>query len=177
MMLAWARARQLAVLMRQRLEEVCECFDNICEDPRWRQKGVSPEEVIKFCVFHSAPCFYYAGGRIQASYEPPNKIQRAVAFTSWESHAFFYSSARPITALKGTRPEVVATDTKTSLPLYETWQEWTGQYKPGHFVADDLMQVRREMLESGRNLRISLRNLAQYSQVTYQCTKKKDNGE
>ena len=76
--------------------------------------------------------------------------------------------------MKGTRPEVVATDTKTSLPLYETWQGWTGQCKPGHCAADDLMQVRRQMLESGRNPKVGLRNLAQYSQVTYQCTKKKD---
>ena len=167
--------RQLAILMKQRLEEVCECFDNICEDPEWRQKGVSPEEVIKFCVFHSAPCFYLAGGRIVASYEPPNKENRAVAFTSFETHAFFYSNARPIAAMKGTRPEVVAKATKTSLPLYETWQEWAHEYKPGYFVADDLMKVRREMLESGRNPKVSLRNLAAYSQVSYMCTRKKDN--
>jgi hypothetical protein len=165
--------RQLSVLMRQRLEEVCESFDNICENPNWRQVGVSPEEIIAYCVFHCAPCFYLAGGRIEASYEPPDgcKQNRCVAFTSWETHAFFYSSARPIAAMKGARrQEVVATDTKTCLPLYDTWQEWTGQYKPGHFYADDLMKVRREMLESGRNPRIGLRNLAQYSQVTYQCT-------
>ena len=39
------------------------------------------------------------------------------------------------------------------------------------------MAVWREMLESGRNPKISLRNLVQYSQVTYMCTKKKDGGE
>ena len=93
--------RQLAVLMRQRLEEVCECFDNICENPQWRQVGVSPEEVIKFCVFHCAPCFYYAGGRIEASYEPPNKQNRAVAFTSWESHVFVLQLGSPHRGAEG----------------------------------------------------------------------------
>ncbi len=87
--------RQLAVLLKQRLEEVCECFDNLCEDPQWRQVGVSPEEVIKFCVFHGAPCFYYAGGRIEASYEPPNKLQRAVALRRGKTMRFFTATLAP----------------------------------------------------------------------------------
>jgi hypothetical protein len=41
-------------------------------------------------------------------------------------------------------------------------------------MADDLMAVRREFLTTGRNPKVSLRNLAEYSQLSYRCCKKKD---
>ena len=41
-------------------------------------------------------------------------------------------------------------------------------------MADDLSAVRREFLLSGRNPKVSLRNLAEYSQLSYRCCKKVD---
>ena len=35
-------------------------------------------------------------GRLLDKYEPSVKEQRAVAFTSWNGHAFFYKSARTV---------------------------------------------------------------------------------
>ena len=72
-----------------------------------------------------------------------HKLHRAIAFCSWESNAFFYQNAKPIANLKGKRPEVVANDAKKVLPLFETWQDWRGEFKPGYFTYDDLMVVRR----------------------------------
>jgi hypothetical protein len=162
--------RQLAVLLRQSLEETCTAFDNICDDG-WRLRGVTPEEILEFCKFHGCPMFYVAGGQMQATYDPPHKLNRAVAFTSWEDHAFLYKTAKPIANLTGKTRQVVATDTKKTLPPFEYWQERKGQFESGYFTAPDLMAVRREFLQSGRNPKISLRNLAEYSQLSYRCSK------
>ena len=43
--------RQLAVLLKMRLEEICECLDNVCEDTEWRNRGVTPDEVFALCEF------------------------------------------------------------------------------------------------------------------------------
>ena len=138
--------------------------------------GVIPDEILELGKFYGCPVFYWAGGQMQATYQPEQgcKLNRALAFTSWESHAFFYSSAKPIANLTGKRRATVATDTKKTLPPFEEWHEWRGDFKPGHWTADDLMVVRRQFLESGRNAKVSLRNMAEYSQLSYRCTKKAD---
>ena len=49
------------------LQDVCDNFDNIIDDQNWRLRGVSPEEVYQFCVFHGCPMFFYAGGQVRLS--------------------------------------------------------------------------------------------------------------
>jgi hypothetical protein len=163
--------RQLAALLKMSLEETCTAFDNIC-DADWRLRGISPDEILEFCKFHGCPMFFWAG-QMQATYDPPHKLNRAVAFTSWEHHAYLYKNAKAIANLTATR-QTVATETKKTLPAFEDWQEWRGKFVPGFFQAEDLMAVRREFLQSGRNPKISLRNLAEYSQLSYKCCKKMD---
>ena len=41
-------------------------------------------------------------------------------------------------------------------------------------MADGRSAVRSDFLMSGRNPKVSLRNLAEYSQLSYRCCKKKD---
>ena len=49
---------------------------------------------------------------MQATYQPEHQLNRAIAFTSWEDHAFVYKNAKPIANMTGKRREVVANDTK-----------------------------------------------------------------
>ena len=53
---------------------------------------------------------------------------------------------------------------------------WRGEFKPVYCTAEVLLAVRREFLLSGRNPQVSLRKLAEYSQLSYCCCKKKDGG-
>ena len=46
-------ARQLAELLRLSLEEVLSDFDTIC-DRGWQERGITPEEIRKFCVCAAA---------------------------------------------------------------------------------------------------------------------------
>ena len=150
------------------LQDTCAAFDNICPEG-WRLRGVTPNEILEFATFYGCPMFYWAGGQMQATYQPEHKLNRALAFTSFEDHCFFFRNARCIASLTGKRREIVANDTKRSLPPFDEWQRWQGEFKPGHFMAEDLMAVRRQFLESGRNPKVSLRNLAEYSQLSYRC--------
>ena len=83
-------ARQLAELMRLPLQEVLSDFDAITGiGSRWREQGITPREIRSFCIWRQAPMFYVdCQGRRLDKYEPAIKEQRAVAFTSWNGHAF-----------------------------------------------------------------------------------------
>ena len=85
-----------------------------------------------------------------------------------------YTNAKAIVNLSCKRKEVVETETKSQLPPFDEWQSWNGEFLPGYFTTDDLMVVRREFLQSGRNPKVSLRNLGEYSQVSYRCSRKMD---
>ena len=90
-------ARQLAELMRLPVQEVLSDFDAITNGSKWREQGVTPREIRSFCVWRQAPMFYVdCQGRLLDKFEPAIKEQRAVAFTSWNGHAFFYKSARTV---------------------------------------------------------------------------------
>ena len=90
-------ARQLAELMRLPVQEVLSDFDAITNGSKWRQQGITPREIRSFCVWRQAPMFYVdCQGRLLDKFEPAIKEQRAVAFTSWNGHAFFYKSARTV---------------------------------------------------------------------------------
>ena len=73
--------RQLAVLLKMSLDDTCAAFDNMCEEG-WRLRGVTPDEVLEFAKFHGCACVYWAGGQMQATYDPEHKLNRAIALTS-----------------------------------------------------------------------------------------------
>ena len=84
--------------MRLPVQEVLSDFDAITGiGSKWREQGITPREIRSFCVWRQAPMFYVdCQGRLLDKYEPVVKEQRAVAFTSWNGHAFFYKSARTV---------------------------------------------------------------------------------
>ena len=83
--------------MRLPVQEVLSDFDAITNGSKWREQGITPREIRSFCVWRQAPMFYVdCQGRLLDKFEPAIKEQRAVAFTSWNGHAFFYKSARTV---------------------------------------------------------------------------------
>ena len=92
--------RQLAELMRLPLQEVLSAAFGLrrnLHQKTWREQGITPREMREFCLWRQAPMFYVdCQGRLLDKYEPSVKEQRAVAFTSWNGHAFFYKSARTV---------------------------------------------------------------------------------
>ena len=126
-------ARQLAELLRLPLEQVLSDFDTIC-DRGWQERGVTPEEIRKFCVWRGAPMlFVNCQGQLLDSYQPAVKEARAVAFTAWEGHAFFYKNARSVFQCDDAerlRPRFRSERRESAVPEFRSWREWDGELRP-----------------------------------------------
>ena len=161
-------ARQLAELMRLPVQEVLSDFDAITGiGSKWREEGITPRQIRSFCVWRQAPMFYVdCQGRLLDKFEPAIKEQRAVAFTSWNGHAFFYKSARTVARCEpiGDRPQAKYRGERKpgETPEFKDWREWEGEVGSGHFYAEDLEQVRRELLAEGHCPKVVMRSMSEW---------------
>ena len=157
--------RQLAELLKLPLQEVMEDFNSICPG-NWQQRGVSPAEIRTFCVWRNAPMFYVdCRGRLLDCFQPAEKEEKAVAFTSWNGHAFFYRSARAVAACDESeqRQRFRRLKRDNPVPEFKEWQLWEGEIKSGYFYTEDLRGVRAQLLAEGHQPKVSMRGLCEWS--------------
>ena len=161
-------ARQLAELMRLPVQEVLSDFDAITGiGSKWQEQGITPRQIRSFCVWRQAPMFYVdCQGRLLDKFEPAIKEQRAVAFTSWNGHAFFYKSARTVARCEpiGDRAHAKYRGERKpgETPEFKDWREWEGEVGSGHFYTEDLEQVRRELLAEGHCPKVVMRSMSEW---------------
>ena len=158
-------ARQLAELLRLPLEEVLSDFDTIC-DRGWQERGITPEEIRKFCVWRGAPMLLVnCQGQLLDSYQPAVKEARAVAFTAWEGHAFFYKNARSVFQCDDAerlRPRFRSERRESAVPEFRSWREWDGELRAGHFWTRDLRAARGALLAAGHCPKVAMRSLCEW---------------
>ena len=153
--------------MRLPVQEVLSDFDAITNGSKWREQGITPREIRSFCVWRQAPMFYVdCQGRLLDKFEPAIKEQRAVAFTSWNGHAFFYKSARTVARCEpiGDRAQAKYRGERKAgeTPEFKDWREWEGEVGSGHFYTEDLEQVRRELLAEGHCPKVVMRSMSEW---------------
>ena len=157
--------RQIAELLKLPLQEVMEDFNSICPG-NWQQRGVSPAEIRTFSVWRNAPMFYVdCRGRLLDCFQPAEKEERAIAFTSWNGHAFFYRSARAVAACDESeqRQRFRRVKRDNPLPDFKEWQLWEGEIKSGYFYTEDIRGVRAQLLAEGHQPKVSMRGLCEWS--------------
>ena len=157
--------RQLAELLKLPLQEVMEDFNSICPGS-WQQRGVSPAEIRTFCVWRNAPMFYVdCRGRLLDCFQPAEKEEKAVAFTSWNGHAFFYRSAQAVAACDESeqRQRFRRLKRDNPVPEFKEWQLWEGEIKSGYFYTEDIRGVRAQLLAEGHQPKVSMRGLCEWS--------------
>eukprot|EP00439_Symbiodinium_sp_Y106_P020317 s8192_g2.t1 len=158
-------ARQLAELLQLPLPEVLSDFDAIC-DKGWEQRGITALEIREFCAWRGAPMFFVScRGELLDAYQPPVKENRAVAFTCYQAHAYFYKSARAVSHCDDVpRNEgLYRGDRKAStVPPFSEWRPWAGCIASGHFWAEDLRQVRAALLAQGHQPKVTMRSLCDW---------------
>ena len=157
--------RQIAELLKLPLQEVMEDFNSICPG-NWQQRGVSPTEIRTFCVWRNAPMFYVdCRGRLLDCFQPAEKEEKAIAFTSWNGHAFFYRSARAVAACDESeqRQRFRRLKRDNPVPEFKEWQLWEGEIKSGYFYTEDLRGVRAQLLAEGHQPKVSMRGLCEWS--------------
>ena len=173
--------RQLAVLTRRSMEEVCASFDGLLEEG-WREQGVRPQEIEKWCALYGHPYFLVRAGKLVKIVDPPEKLGKAIAYAIYDGHAYFYKSAKTVAnwgtaaaSLGDSGPrQVMQHEHRQTLPEISEWKCWGMPPEPGHYFAPDLDRVRRELLESGRNPKVSLYKGARITSVSYMCTQALD---
>ena len=155
--------RQLAELLKLPLAEVLSDFDTIC-DRGWQDRGVSPKEIREFCVWRGA-FFVNCRGQLMDSYQPVEKEARAVAFTAWDGHAFFYKTARTVHLCDESeriQPRYRAERRDSTAPEFAQWLEWDGQLRAGHFWTRDLRKARADLLSEGHCPKVAMRSLCEW---------------
>ena len=129
---------------------------------------MSPAEIRTFCVWRNAPMFYAdCRGRLLDSFQPTEKEERAVAFTSWNGHAFFYRSARAVASCDESeqRPRYRQLRRDTPVPEFKDWQPWDGEIASGYFWTEDIRGVRADLLAQGHHPKVSMRGLCEWSSL------------
>ena len=98
-----------------------------------------------------------------------------MAFATWDGHCYMYKSARVVpdwvVAAPQTQRAQLASEVVSSLPPVTEWKEWDGDAmprNPGYFYCFDLRAVRAQLMNRGRNPKVTLRSLAEWSSVRYQ---------
>ena len=156
--------RQLAELLKLSLEDILQDFDAICSGD-WRQRGVSPAEIRTFCVWRNAPMFFVdCRGRLLDCFQPMQKEERAIAYTAWNGHAFFYKSARAVVGCdEAERHRYRPQRQDSSTPEFSEQKPWAGEIGCGHFWSEDLRSVRAQLLAAEHQPKVALRGLCEWS--------------
>ncbi|CAE7940102.1 pfh1, partial [Symbiodinium sp. KB8] len=92
-----------------------------------------------------------------------NREEKAVAFTSWNGHAFFYRSARAVAACDESeqRQRFRRLKRDNPVPEFKEWQLWEGEIKSEYFYTEDLRGVRAQLLAEGHQPKVSMRGLCE----------------
>ena len=169
--------RQLSILLKLPLEEVCNDFDAMLEDSSWRTQGISPSEIREFCQWRNAPVFLLdPDGHVLDKFEPKEKEARALAYVAFNGHAYFYKTAKVVTG--GGLDEAVLyrherRETQ-QLPPRSEWKEWQPNQEPesGIFwTTMPLTTIRSQLLAAGHSPQVLLRSSVEYSALKLRIRK------
>jgi hypothetical protein len=158
---------------------------SLSRSKEWRVVGVTGEQLQQWCALFGHPLLLVGAGRLLAFHEPREQKGRVVACFMWDGHAYLYRDGR---ALKSYRSEniqeddaplteqrrVLEQESRGQLELWSDQKLYPCAPQPGLFYVADLAWERKRLLASGRNAKVSLRDHATYSQLTYHCVKALD---
>ena len=174
--------RQLAALLKRPMQAIVDTFVAIKEGDDWMQRGLSAEDLRTFCISEGHPFFFASSSRLLLTYEPEQKLGKAIACTLHDGHAYIYRSARCLASWHvresvNTDHSKLRQEAKSALPPLSAWESWDELPRQGHFWCEDLAEVRQWFLCSGRNPRVTLKSVVDISSLTYVCTQRKDGAE
>ena len=169
--------RQLSVLLERSREDLCDEFDRLL-DRNWREDGITTDELLYFCKDQALPYYCIVRSRLQKAWTPDEPKGRAIAFCAFGGHCYMYKSARCVsewTLSEGVRDRVILSgEHRSTLKPMKTWECFEMPPRPGTFMCDDLEFVRKQLLDSGRTARVSLRTLHEIGGLYYKCVEAVD---
>ena len=168
--------RQLGLICGIDQQELCDEFDRLL-DRDWRSEGITTDEVLLYCKEHQLPYYCVVGGRLQEAWTPAVPKGKAVAFCFFGGHMYTYKSARRIsdwTSSEGTFGSKLKAEARSQAKPIAEWQPWNGTPSQGTFYCDDIGFVRKQLLDGGRNPRVTTRCLQEIGGLRYTCIESVD---
>ena len=159
--------RALAELLKMSPDLVIESFDYLLGYKRWRDVGITPEQLEAWCKDQqrSSYMIFQYNGRwdVRHSIAAEAGKRRCVAWCSYKGHCYMYRDAHilarivnedglphterhdPMMLASDVEPRIMATSIRSKAPEIKDWKPWEGVIKPGYFFAGDLREVRGEL--------------------------------
>ena len=181
-------------------DDVALSFDFLLGHSKWREKGLSANNIQKWCEDNGRPfyvIFKDEGKWHMKQSHQENARGRSIAFAAVESHCYMYRDAHLVSRMVreggleeqfgskavynlqcDVEPMIRATYERAEkkIPEVREWEEWSGAIRPGWFYASDLKAVRGELCRNGRNPKVSYSSYSEsgYSQLTIACIEQLD---
>ena len=137
----------MASVLRISLNEATGIFDDFLPSG-WQAIGVTPLQLKELCRRQGRSFYYLSGTRMMDTYEPPtkNRSLKSIAITSFEGHAYLYTSARfvctrHLSNIDPTTPVRLSSESHYTMPPVSEWKEWDGTPSPGYHYTEDLNQT------------------------------------
>ena len=169
--------RQLSTLTGKSHCDLCDEFDALI-DYEWRSEGISCEHVLQFCKAKSLPYYCVVGGRLQDHWEPEEPQGKAIAFCFYNNHMYAYKSARCVSQWKPSERKHDETklrgEPRSRMEPFAEWRQWTGVVRCGTTHCHDRVAVRKQLLTSGRNPRVTMRSTRELSSLSYKLVESID---
>ena len=165
--------RQLCRLLGCSFEHLCGDFDVFLGD--WRLVGITSVQIMEFLQDKGVPYHCFAEEHFVWTCAEPQ--HPGVAWTVHDGHAWFYRHGR---ALEKWRPatcqanKALKGEHETETPPISEWQVWQNEPAVGYFWTVDLRAARRQLLESGRSPKVSLKSLCSWAALRYRCVQAVD---
>ena len=121
---------------------------------------------------------FISGGKLIHIHEPTQKRGRCIAAVAYNSHVYFYKSARCLagwhvsTEATKTQRTMLQHEIRSSNPPFEDWKWWEGVVEASHFWVIDLNFTRRQLLEAGWNPKVILRGSSEIGGLSIPVGKK-----
>ncbi len=164
--------RQIAVLLGQKFEVICESFDELMCGDAWRVIGISANNLRRWCVCHGHPFLFVNSHKLIDAYSPKVKHGRTIACCSYDSHAYIYKSARVFSSwqlqhdMDKCERTMFQQESVSTQPSIGDWKEWQGIIAQGSFWCDNLEHTRRQLLERGYNFKVILKGSTEIGSIS-----------
>lgn len=164
-------------------------LSSIFEPNAWPNQGIAPEDIKQLCRLHGHSFYFCHSFKIVHAYEPAKIKGKSIAFCAYNGHCNMQNPFQMISQWKPCNEEsrdehtVFQNNSKTLLPPVWEWQIYDGhdgEPAPVFFNTFDEQHTRKLLLESGKCLKITLKNndiggnSTDTSSLRYRCVKAVD---
>lgn len=176
--------RQMARILKLDVGCICEGLSEISQKlygtEHWEEQGCTPRMVLEYCKKYNLGCICMHNEQIIEQIPGNSPI---MAFAVLADHVYFYEGKGARKALSKWKPgelpaKLRKAQKQVNTPDANEWKMWSdggGEPEAGHFwcFEEDIAKVRAELLQSGLNPKVLMKDEARIRSLILNLRKKK----